>query len=146
MKSVSLENIIEEMDKYLVIDPMDKNLDQISLRTGRAFSKAQDFYIPATRNLALLQRKKHSLELHLREYYLGEANPQSYEKRPLARRVLKTDVDMYIKADDLYQEINELLEEQKRIIKYLEQCFDRIRSMSYDIRNAIDWRKYRDGN
>lgn len=146
LKTDSLEHIMEKMDEYLVIDPMDKNLDQISLRSGRAFSIAQNFYRRETRNLEILLREEAKLKLSLRDYYLGEANPSVYVDRPLKARVLKTDVEMYIKVDELFIEMNSLVEEQRRKIKYIEQCFERIRSMGYEVRNAIDWRKYRDGN
>lgn len=145
-KSETMERIMEIMGEFLNIDPMSRELDQFSLRSGRAFMVAQTYYIQESRFLENLLTKKTKLDLHLRRYYLGEATPQMYQQKPLqGGRVLKTDLDMWVKADDLWLELSAVIEEQKRKIKFIESCFDRIRQMGYEVKNAIEWRKYMDG-
>lgn len=145
IKVIPIEYIMEVMDRYFAIDPYDKNLDQISLRCGRAFSQAQKFYLNEGRGLEKFTAKRNQVEVQRRLYYLGQLPAAFYQKEPLPRPVLKTDVELYLKADSVLQEISALVEEQKRKVKYLESCFDRIRSMGYEVKNAIDWRKYLDG-
>lgn len=146
IKVIPVEHILEVMEPYIVVDPMDKNLDQIALRAGRAFSTAQKFYLNEARALEKLMSKKNQVELLRRRYYLGQGNPEMYRKEPLPHAVLKTEVDMWLKADDVYINICELVDEQKRKIKIIEQIFDRIKSMGFEVRTACDWRKYLDGN
>ncbi|AIX13107.1 putative repair and recombination protein UvsY [Erwinia phage phiEa2809] len=145
IKVIPIEYIMEVMDRYFAIDPYDKNLDQISLRCGRAFSQAQKFYLNEGRGLEKFTAKRNQVEVQRRLYYLGQLPAAFYQKEPLPRPVLKTDVELYLKADSVLQEISALVEEQKRKVKYLESCFDRIRSMGYEVKNAIEWRKYMDG-
>lgn len=146
IKVMSVEYIMSVMDPYLIIDPMDRNLDQISLRSGRAFGQCQRLYIHEARALEKFLGKKAELELGLRRYYSGQANPEMYKRRPLSVSILKTDLEMWVKADKAYIQISEYIDEQKRKVKMLEQYFDRIKSIGYEIKSAIEWRKYLDGN
>lgn len=146
IRVIPIEHILEVMEPYIVVDPMDKNLDQVSLRAGRAFSVAQKFYLNEARALEKLMSKKYQVELLRRRYYLGQANPEMYRKEPLQHVVIKTEVDMWLKADSVYINICELVDEQKRKVKMIEQYFDRIKQMGYEVKTACDWRKYLDGN
>lgn len=146
IKLVPIEHILEVLEPFIVVDPMDKNLDQIALRAGRAFSVAQRFYLNEARGLEKLMTKKNQVDLLRRRYYLGQATPEMYRKEPLAHPVLKTEVELWLKADPIYIEICEFVEEQKRKIKMIEQIFERIKQMGYEVKTACDWRRYLDGN
>jgi len=146
VKVIPIEYLMNKMEEYLVVNPTDQNFDQISLRCGRAWALGQKFYLNEGRGLEKLMAKRNQVEIQRRLYYLGQLPQAYYTKEPLQRPVLKTDVDMYLKADTILLEINSYVEEQKRKVKYLESSFERIRSMNYDVKNAIDWRKYLDGN
>lgn len=146
VKVVPIEHILETMEPYINIDPMDKNLDQIALRAGRAFSVAYKFYLNESRALEQLMNQRSKVDLYRRRYYLGQANPDIYKKEPLGHVVIKTDIELWMKADPIFMEISGLVEEQKRKIKMIEQIFDRIKSMGYEVKTACDWRRYMDGN
>lgn len=145
LETMSYEDILAQMEEFLVIDPMSRDLDQISLRTGRAYMKAQTHYIREARYLEYLMSQQRVLDLHLRRYYAGELPQDAYAKRPLRVRVLKTEVDSWLKADELFIEMSALYNEQKLKVKMIEGLMDRITRMGYEVKNAIEWRKYMDG-
>lgn len=146
VKTVPLEHIMDVLEDMLDIDPASKNLDQTSLTISRIFMVAQRFYIHECRVLEKLLAKKNKTDLYIRRYYAGELPAQVYQDRPLNIKPLKSDIDIWIKADDNFIEMNTYVDEQKRKVKFIESCFDRIKSRNFDIKNAIDWRKYLDGN
>ncbi|AYP28333.1 UvsY-like recombination mediator [Serratia phage vB_SmaA_3M] len=146
IKTIPLDYIMDAMEKSLDIDPNSRNLDTTSLTTSRLFMEAQRFYIHEVRVLEKVIAKKNKTDLYLRRYYAGELPSQVYQARPLPVKPLKSDIDVWIKADDNYIEMTTLLEEQKRKVKFIESCFDRIKSRGYEIKTAIDWRRYLDGN
>lgn len=144
---MTFDEIMADLEPMLVIDPMSRDLDQYSLKCGRVFMAAQRHYQRESAYLESLVNQKARLDLHLTRYYEGSANPQVYVDRPLkVRPSTKTEVPSWVKADQLYQELSIILEEQKRKVKFLEGVFGQVKQMSYDIRNAIEWRKYLDGN
>lgn len=146
LKTIPLEYIMDVLEKSLDIDPSSKDLDKSSLASSRLFMEAQRFYIAEIRVLEKLVAKKNKTDLYLRRYYAGELPSQVYQARPLPVKPLKSDIDIWIKADDNFIEMNSLVEEQKRKVKFIESCVDRIKTRGYEIKTAIDWRKYMDGN
>ena len=45
----------------------------------------------------------------------------------------------------MYIEMSGLLQEQRAKVKFIESCLDRLNKLGYEVKNAIDWRKYMDG-
>ena len=85
-------------DKDLKIN--DTELDLESLKTPQLHNKYMKFHNQyvnllkkAEQDLARLTREKW-------EYYTGKADPSVYQERPFNPKILKQDVDKYLKADD----------------------------------------------
>lgn len=144
--TIPLEHIMTSLEEALDIDPNSRNLDTSSLMSSRLFMLAQRFYIHEARVLEKVMAKKNKTDLFLRRYYAGELPAQFYQERPLHVKPLKSEIDVWLKADDNYIEMNSCLDEQKRKVKFIESCLDRIKSRHFEIKTAIDWRRYMDGN
>lgn len=145
LQTMSTEDIMAELEPLITVDPDDRNLDQISLKVGRSWMVVQRHYIREGRYLEYLMGRFRQIELFLRRFYSGELPPNVYVDRPLKVRPLKTDLDMWIKADKDYIELSVLIQEQKAKVKFIEGCLDRLNKVNYEVKNAIDWRKYMDG-
>lgn len=145
LETMSIEEIMADVEPLLVVDPMDMNLDQISMRTGRSFMQIQRHYAREGKYLEYLYGKQRELDLYLKRYYGGDLAPHVYEKNPLKTKPLKTEVDSWVKADSMYINMSMCLYEQKAKVKFIESCLERLSKMGYDVRAAIDWRKYLDG-
>ncbi|WPJ72031.1 hypothetical protein DEEACLCL_00006 [Salmonella phage CRW-SP2] len=146
LETMSIEDIMADIEPLISVDPNDMNLDQISMRTGRSFMIVQRHYIREGKYLEYLYGKQKEIELWLKRYYGSDLPPHAYEKRPLKTKPLKTEIDTWMKADDMYVEMSMLVYEQKAKVKFIESCLERLNKMGYEIRAAIDWRKYLDGN
>jgi|TARA_B110000503_G_scaffold128800_1_gene200323 hypothetical protein len=80
------------------------------------------------------------------EYYGGKSDPQVYRNNPFEHKILKQDLSIYLESDE------ELIK-QKQKVEYFRICMDscerilkQIQSRGWDIKNAIEWRKFVDGN
>lgn len=144
-ETMTIENIMDEMDPLVTVDPQEMNLDQISLKIGRSFMVAQRHYVREGRYLEHIIHQQNRMDMYLRRYYAGELPPHVYKEKPLKVKALKSELDMWVKADDMYIELVTLLQEQKSKIKFIESCFDRLKKLGYEVKNAIEWRKYLDG-
>jgi hypothetical protein len=93
--------------------------------------------------------KKKSHYSTLRDYYLGNLNnPQDLERigrEPFLNKVLKNEVQGYIDSDRDLIKMDEriaLLEEKVEVIVEIMKC---IHKRGYDIKSAIEWRKFTNG-
>lgn len=145
IETMSTEDIMDELEPLIAVNPEDLNLDQISLKIGRSWMVVYRHYVREGRYLEFLTGKYRQIDLYLRRYYAGELAPSVYESRPLKVRPLKSEIEVWIKADKDYIELSVLLQEQKAKVKFVESCLDRLNKLGYEVKNAIDWRKYMDG-
>ena len=83
-QTMSIEDIMAELDPLITVDPADRNLDQISLKIGRSFMTVQRHYIREGRYLEYLTGRFKQIDVYLRRYYAGELPAQSYRERPLS--------------------------------------------------------------
>jgi len=82
------------------------------------------------------------------EYYQGNMSEEVLKEKewdvfPL--RVLKSDVDKYIDSDKDMVKHNYRLEYQKEKIDFLENVIRSINNRGFQIKNAIDWEKFKVG-
>ena len=79
------------------------------------------------------------------EYYGGKADAKVYAAKPFDIKVLKTDLGMYINADDQIVELQAKISYYEIIIKYIDGIIKSIDNRGWDIRNAQDWKKFEAG-
>ena len=78
-------------------------------------------------------------------YYTGKADPEVYKNEPFDLKVMKTDVHMYLDADDDLSKMRKSLEYSKQTVEYLERTLKNIQDRNWNIKNAIEWRKFKEG-
>lgn len=145
LETMKCEDIMAELEPLIVVDPDEINLDQISLKIGRTFMTVNRHYLREGRYLEHLNNKYRQIDLYLKRYYAMELPPHVYTERPLKVRPLKSEIDMWVRADDMYIEMSELLQEQKAKVKFIESCLERLNKLGYEVKTAADWRRYMDG-
>jgi len=82
------------------------------------------------------------------EYFQGNMSEEDLEEKewdPFPLRVLKSDVDKYIDSDKDMVKHNYRLEYQKEKIDFLENVIKSINNRGFQIKNAIDWEKFKVG-
>lgn len=140
MKLEDIKNIAE-ID--LKIDK--NNLSGSSIDAPMMVNKYYNILIEESRIYKLLEGKVCQLYKEKYDYYLSLADPSVYITKPWNRKVLKSDVDMYISSDQDYIDMNNKLETQKYKIKYLEEIIRQFNQRTFTIKNVIDNEKFKAG-
>lgn len=107
------------------------------------FHTTQRLLAMETRALEFLLRKEAEIEMYRRRYYDGKLPPAVYLEEPLKYPPsTKSEIDIYIKQDAIYNEIHSVTNEARRRVKYLEDVLWRIKERGNEIRTIIEWRKF----
>ena len=123
----------------------DTELDLESLKTPQLHNKYMKFHNQyvnllkkAEQDLARLTREKW-------EYYTGKADPSVYQQKPFNIKLLKPDVDKYLKSDDEIIKLEQKVTYVQSVVDYLDRTIKIISNRGFQIKNAIDWRKFTSG-
>ena len=140
---MNLEAILEMWKKDSVIDEV--LLDQAALKIPQLHQK----YLTLLSEYNLLYKKQaHKLKVleHKKNlYYSGRAKPEEYEEEPFDYKVMKSDVPSWVAVDEEVQKVELKQEYYSATIRVLEDVLKQVHQMSYNIKNAIEWRRFTSG-
>jgi len=140
---LKLEDIMNEAEKYLQID--ETNLAKESLETPKMYGRLLRI---RTNESMLLQRYRFQLKKlyqDKRDYYLGRADPEVYKAKPFDLKILKSEVDSYIEADDEIRDLTLKIEIQTEKLNYLDNVLKQVANRGFMIRNALEFQKMMNG-
>ena len=130
--------------KDMVID--EELAGEESLKSAALHQKYLDILL---NELMVLRRQEADLKMLRRElwlYYSGKASDDVYKKRGLwQHHVLKTDLDMFIESDGDYVALNLKVDVQREKVAYLESIIKQLANRNWQIRNYIEWVRFRQG-
>ena len=72
-------------------------------------------------------------------------SPSVYQVKPFNIKLLKPDVDKYIKADEDMIKLEQKVTYVQSVVDYLDRTVKIISNRGFQIKNAIDWRKFTSG-
>ena len=140
---MDLEQLQDLAEKDLKIN--DTELDLESLKTPQLHNK----YLKHLNNFKLLLSKAnvdyYKMKKDKWEYYTGKAPAQVYAEKPFNLKILKTDIDKYMDADPELVKLKQKVEYVSTVIDFLESTIKQISNRGFQIKNAIDWRKFTSG-
>ncbi len=129
-----LEKIKEEFQKDITFEI--NEISSFSLKIPSIYKKYLDMMIEAKK---ILDKKKAELKnLYAHKYIDYKVNSHISFKT-------KAELDDIIAGDDEYIAKKNEVDEWSSIVQYLERALDIIRSLSYTIKNIIEWEKFRHG-
>tara|TARA_B100001057_G_scaffold4741_1_gene4254 strand:- start:1288 stop:1743 length:456 start_codon:yes stop_codon:yes gene_type:complete len=142
--SISLDKIQEmwESDSKMNQD----ELDAESLKIPQLHAKYYDIY-----NVTLTLRKATEVTyskvlLERRQYYTGKGTAAVYAEEPFPYKVRdKDDLRLYLDADDKLKKLSMKREYYDMMLKYLEEILRQVTNRTYQIKNAIEWRRFTSG-
>lgn len=140
---MDLEQLQLEADKDLKIN--DTELDLESLKTPQLHNKYMKHY---TKFKLLLTRTEDELRTMKRdkwEYYTGKADPSVYQVKPFDLKIMRTDIDKYLEADEDIQKLSQKIAYLITVVDFLDKTIRVIVNRTYTIKNAIDWRRFTSG-
>ena len=140
---MTLDELKLQVQKDLKVD--DEHLDTESLKNQEI--KATYLDHKSRYELLLFKAKGDYKRLYREkwEYYGGKADAKIYVTKPFDLKVLKTDLSVYIESDeDIINSENKIAYLQT-VVKYIDGVLRSINSRGWDIKNAIDWKKFEAG-
>lgn len=141
---------ISEIRKLVAEDmPIDDTeLDIESMTIPQLHSKYLNFYLDEKLVLQKLNSDYYRLKKTKWEYYTGKLDGeqlQEYGWEPFQFKILKQDIDLYMDSDEDLQKLSNKVAYQKEKINYLDSILKSINNRQWNIRNAIEWRKFING-
>ena len=130
----------------LIID--ETQLDTESLKTPQLHSKYLNFLMNEKLSLAKLQYDYKVLRKKRWLYYTGKISQEELEEEgwdPFELTILKTDLDKFLDSDNDLQSIDIRVKYKQTVVEYLNEIIKVITNRQWNIRSAIDWLKFTNG-
>ena len=122
------------------------DLDGYSISIPELANKYHQLAFDERKTLRFLEAQYDIIKLSRWKYYSGKANPDEYEKEPFDLKVLKNDIDMFLSADKKIIDIKNKIEEQEEKVELIIDTAKVIQNASFNINNAIKWKKFLSGD
>jgi hypothetical protein len=143
---MNLSDLRQMVSEDMAID--DTELDIESLRTPQLHNKYLNLF--HDERLRLTQQEEEFKKL-LRlkwEYYTGKMDEKMLNElkwEPFQLNVLRTDIDKYIESDSDLSTLRMKISFTKEKVNYLESVVKIMNNRQWNIRSAIEWRKFING-
>ncbi len=142
--STKLEQMKKQAEKDIVIDEIE--LDRALLDTPKLHAKYLSMYSDEGILLKDYYGLKEKAKLERWKYWMGKQSDNYYHANGIPHeKVLKTDLDKYLAADEKLCAINEIINIQKALVEYLERIVKEITNRGFHVKSIIDWRKFTNG-
>jgi len=140
---MDLEQLQIEADKDLKIN--DTELDLESLKTPQLHNKYMKHYTKFKLLLTRTEDELRTLKKDKWEYYTGKSDPSVYKIKPFDLKILKTDIEKYLEADEDIQKFSQKVIYLNTVVDFLDRTLRVIINRTYTIKNAIEWRRFTSG-
>jgi len=141
---MNLDELMAQAERDLKMDDLelaDESLKSASLHQKylSIFNNFRQLKLMHEGNYNVLKRKKW-------EYYCGKAEPQVYRDNPFDHKILKQDLPIYMDSDEELIKAKQKVEYYVMCMDTCERILKQIQQRGWDIKNAIEWRKFLDGS
>ena len=140
---MTLEELQQSVNKDFKLD--DTELDRESVNIPLLHNKYLIHFNKFNLLLKKADQEHKTLTREKWEYYTGKADPSVYQTKPFNLKVLRQDVDKYIKSDSDVNKLEQKVTYIETTVDYLEKTLKIISNRTFTIKNAIDWKKFTSG-
>jgi hypothetical protein len=143
---MDIETIKKMVDQDMKID--DLNLDLESLKSPQLHSKYLNLLHDESLSLHKATIEQKELRRLKWEYYLGKMDQETLDEKgwqPFGLKILRTDIDVYLESDKDLLRMEALIHYLKEKVKYIESILQSIGRRGWDIKSAIEWKKFMSG-
>jgi len=140
---MNLDELKLQVSQDLRVD--DEHLDTESLKNQEI--KAKYLEHKSKFELLLFKAKGDYKRLYREkwEYYGGKADAKIYATKPFDLKVLKTDLGVYISADEEIINAENKIGYLETVVDYIKGVIKSVDNRGWDIKNAIEWKKFEAG-
>lgn len=143
---MKIDELREHAERDMAFD--DTQLDREALRIPQLHNKYLNFLTQERLALRALQFEYDRMRRVKWEYYTGKMDNEQLQQhgwQPFALRILKQDVDLYMNSDEDLAALRFKSDRQTEKVEYIESIIKGIMNRHWQIRSAIEWRKFTNG-
>jgi len=143
---MTLDQMIDEWRKDSIIDATE--LGEESIKIPQLHSKYLKIYYEERRKLKAYEFGIKELALIKHEYYNGRLTQDELNKlelQPFPKKLMKHEIEMHLESDSDIIKHNMKIVNQKEKIDFLEEVIKNLNQRNFQIRNAIEWKKFTQG-
>ena len=140
------DNIKEQWSKDSVLS---SDYHRESMKIPQLHSKYLNYFFDEKKDLTRMQKAYAKMRRIRFEYFTGTIEPGMLDKfnwDPFLRKILKTEVNMYLDSDDVLSTMEVELQDQKDKIHFIEEVLKQIAQRNFQIKEAVSWQKFVSGN
>jgi hypothetical protein len=139
---MNIDEILEIWDKDSRIDPAD--LDEEVLKIAKLHHKYYQIFVKERLILRKTESEFKKLKLDKHEFYTQGSNEETpkHWKLPPKGLILKSDIPMYMESDKELIELSLKIGYQQEKVDLLESIIKSFQYRGYNIKSAIDYRKF----
>jgi hypothetical protein len=142
---------LDEIQKLWEVDAEidSSELGKASIDIPKLHSKYYKIFAQEKLVLAKLYSNLKKLYKIKVEYFQGKLSEEDLTQlgwEPFRLRVLKSDLDTYLDADKDMSKLKLDIELAKTKVEFLESILKTVGNRTFQVRNAIDWEKFKVGN
>ena len=124
-----------------------EDLAQLSLGIPYQHNKYLNYYNDFSTEKSALEFQYRIKVRDKREYYQGEADPEVYKEKPFGQSIKTSEkMRVYLEADEDLINIEMKIEFINKALFYLDNVLKMVSNRSFQIKNAIEWEKFINGN
>tara|TARA_E500000318_G_scaffold106481_2_gene114543 strand:+ start:201 stop:635 length:435 start_codon:yes stop_codon:yes gene_type:complete len=143
---MDISNIKQLVAEDMPID--DTELDIESMAIPQLHSKYLNIYMDEKLLLQKINSDYYRLKKMKWEYYTGKLDQDQLDEygwEPFQLKILKQDIDLYMDSDEDLQKLLNKQAYQKEKINYLDAILKSVNNRQWNIKGAIEWRKFING-
>lgn len=143
---MTLDEIRKEIERDFRLD--ETALDLESLKIPQLHSKYLNLLMDERLAMRKAEFDYNSLMKSKWEYYTGKMSHEELTARgwePFALKILRNDLDLYLNSDVDLSKLSQKFIFHKEKVSLLEEVIKELNSRHWKIRNAIEWRKFVNG-
>jgi len=141
-----IDNLKEQWSKDSALS---SDFHRESMNTPQLHSKYLNYFFDEKKDLTRMSKALARMRRIRFEYYTGTIEPGMLDKfnwEPFLRKILKTEVQMYLDSDEVLSTMEVELQDQKDKIHFIEEVLKQIAQRNFQIKEAISWQKFVSGN
>ena len=144
---MTYDEIVEESKKDIFSNEV-VDLDAESLIIPHLHQKWSIILMEEKMRLRMIERKQSKWVRIMFEYYTGKLDKNEldeYHLKPFALKILRSDVDKYLNADEKLNDMEDKIVFQQNLVAFVDRKLKEISSRQWNIKAAIEHRKFMSG-
>jgi len=141
---MNVDELLKEWQADSQINEMD--FDTESIRASKLHSKYLTIMSQHNLKLKKIEADHRKRKRILWQYYRGELNNptdlQAYGLKPMQFHTMKADVQMWLDGDDELNSMQLSIDYHRTMVDGCKEILKQVSNIQWQIRNAIEWRKF----